>query len=132
MTISWACLIDLIKFFQSLCRYCIIYFFTTLICSQTTLNYWTIGQITHYVCFVFYANYKDLDYAQQVGLGHYYHVCFEGCLANFEIGGDGVEATELYPEVKYTSVEDYMKRYVWRMTCYELWFLIYILILCDV
>lgn len=60
----------------------------------------------------FLATLKEQDYAQQVGLGHYYHVCFEGCLANFEIGSDGVEASELYPEVEYTSVEEYMKRYV--------------------
>ncbi|XP_062073399.1 bifunctional pinoresinol-lariciresinol reductase 2-like [Humulus lupulus] len=60
----------------------------------------------------FLAKLKDLNYAEQVGLGHYYHVCFEGCLANFEIGSEGLETTELYPEVKYTSVEEYMKRYV--------------------
>lgn len=52
------------------------------------------------------------EYAEQVGLTHYYHVCFEGCLANFEIGEEGVEACQLYPDVKYTTVEQYMKRYV--------------------
>ncbi|KAF3447671.1 hypothetical protein FNV43_RR08374 [Rhamnella rubrinervis] len=60
----------------------------------------------------FLASLKEQDYAQQVGLGHYYHVCYEGCLANFEIGKNGVEASELYPEIKYTTVEDYMKRYL--------------------
>ena len=52
------------------------------------------------------------SYAEQVGMTHYYHVCFEGCLTNFEIGADGVEACELYPEVKYTTVHEYMKRYL--------------------
>ncbi|KAJ7942585.1 putative Isoflavone reductase [Quillaja saponaria] len=60
----------------------------------------------------FLASLKGQSYAQQVGLVHYYHVCYEGCLANFEIGNDAVEASQLYPEIKYTTVEEYMKRYV--------------------
>ncbi|XVF52102.1 hypothetical protein PTKIN_Ptkin04bG0238100 [Pterospermum kingtungense] len=60
----------------------------------------------------FLATMKEQNYAEQVGLTHYYHVCYEGCLANFEIGDEGVEASKLYPGVKYTTVEDYMKRYV--------------------
>ncbi|KAF4391803.1 hypothetical protein F8388_017398, partial [Cannabis sativa] len=60
----------------------------------------------------FLANAKDLDYAWQVGMGHYYNVFFEGCLTNFEIGDEGVEATELYPEINYVSAVDYMKRYL--------------------
>lgn len=55
---------------------------------------------------------SGLDYEQQVGLVHYYHVCFDGCLANFEIGEEGEEASQLYPEVNYTRVEDYLKRYL--------------------
>lgn len=52
-------------------------------------------------------------HAEQVGLVHYYHVCYEGCLTNFEIGEEGeVEACELYPDVNYTTVEQYMKRYL--------------------
>ncbi|KAG9154654.1 hypothetical protein Leryth_021158 [Lithospermum erythrorhizon] len=54
---------------------------------------------------------KGLDYAQQVGLSHYYHVCYEGCLSNFEVCDDE-EASKLYPQVRYTSVEDYLKRYL--------------------
>ncbi|XP_015897348.3 LOW QUALITY PROTEIN: bifunctional pinoresinol-lariciresinol reductase 2 [Ziziphus jujuba] len=60
----------------------------------------------------FLATLKEQNYAEQVGLIHYYHVCYEGCLANFEIGNNGVEASELYPEIEYKTVEDYMKRYV--------------------
>ncbi|XP_021647116.2 bifunctional pinoresinol-lariciresinol reductase 2 [Hevea brasiliensis] len=55
---------------------------------------------------------KEQDYAEQVGLAHYYHVCYEGCLANFETGEQAEEATQLYPEVNYTTVERYLRRYL--------------------
>ncbi|XP_059642104.1 bifunctional pinoresinol-lariciresinol reductase 2-like [Cornus florida] len=60
----------------------------------------------------FLATMKGLDYAEQVGLTHYYHVCYQGCLTNFKIGDDGEEASVLYPEIKYTTVHEYLKRYV--------------------
>ncbi|XP_057786603.1 bifunctional pinoresinol-lariciresinol reductase-like [Salvia miltiorrhiza] len=60
----------------------------------------------------FLASMKDLDYGQQVGLGHYHDVLYEGCLTNFEIGNEGEEASQLYPDLHYTTVEDYLKRYV--------------------
>ncbi|XP_060207747.1 bifunctional pinoresinol-lariciresinol reductase-like isoform X1 [Lycium barbarum] len=60
----------------------------------------------------FLASMKEYGYEDQVGLGHYYNVCYEGCLANFEIGEGGEEASKLYPEVNYTTAEDYLKRYV--------------------
>ena len=52
------------------------------------------------------------SYTAQAGMVHYYHNCFEGCFTNFEIGEDGVEACELYPEVKYTTAHEYMKRFL--------------------
>lgn len=55
---------------------------------------------------------KDLDYASQVGIGHFYHIFYEGCLTNFEIGEWGEEASKLYPEVQYTRMTDYLKRYL--------------------
>ncbi|XP_010942719.1 bifunctional pinoresinol-lariciresinol reductase [Elaeis guineensis] len=60
----------------------------------------------------FLTNIKGQDYASQVGLGHYYHVFYEGCLTNFKIGDEGEEASQLYPEVVYTRVKDYLKQYV--------------------
>ena len=63
-------------------------------------------------CFVSLNKNEEQDYAEQVGLTHYYHVCFEGCLTKFEVGDEGEEASKLYPEVKYTTVEEYMKRYL--------------------
>ncbi|KAL7182383.1 hypothetical protein ACSBR1_041151 [Camellia fascicularis] len=60
----------------------------------------------------FLALIKGQDYADQVGLTHYYHVCYEGCLTNFEIGAEGEEASKLYPQIKYTKVDEYLKRYL--------------------
>ncbi|XP_076924386.1 bifunctional pinoresinol-lariciresinol reductase 2-like [Bidens hawaiensis] len=55
---------------------------------------------------------KEQEYAEQVGLTHYYHVFYHECLANFEIGKDAEEASALYPDVKYVKVEDYLKQYL--------------------
>ncbi|KAK1286832.1 hypothetical protein QJS10_CPB20g01149 [Acorus calamus] len=60
----------------------------------------------------FLASKKDLDYAQQAGLGHFYHIFYEGCLTNFDIGDGGEEASKLYPEINYVRIEEYLKRYL--------------------
>ncbi|XP_020701191.1 isoflavone reductase homolog [Dendrobium catenatum] len=60
----------------------------------------------------FLSSIKDQEYAQQVGVAHFYHFFYEGCLTNFEIGEEGEEASQLYPEVAYTRVRDYLKRFV--------------------
>ncbi|XP_042481740.1 bifunctional pinoresinol-lariciresinol reductase 2-like isoform X2 [Macadamia integrifolia] len=60
----------------------------------------------------FLTTMKGQNFAEQVGLTHYYHICYEGCLTNFEIGKDGEEASRLYPEVNYTRVDKYLKRYI--------------------
>ncbi|XP_030945242.1 isoflavone reductase homolog isoform X2 [Quercus lobata] len=60
----------------------------------------------------FLASMKGLDFASQVGVGHYYHFFYEGCLTNFEIGEEGEEASELYPDVKYTRMDEYLKMYL--------------------
>ncbi|XP_042512797.1 isoflavone reductase homolog [Macadamia integrifolia] len=60
----------------------------------------------------FLASMKGMDYAAQVGIGHFYHIFYEGCLANFEIGEGEEEASKLYPEVKYTRVDEYLKRFL--------------------
>ncbi|XP_027361229.1 isoflavone reductase homolog [Abrus precatorius] len=59
----------------------------------------------------FLASMKGLDYASQVGVVHFYHIFYEGCLTNFKIGEGAEEASELYPEVKYTRMDEYMKVY---------------------
>ncbi|XP_074264628.1 isoflavone reductase homolog [Silene latifolia] len=59
----------------------------------------------------FLALMKGQDFAQQVGIGHFYHIFYEGCLTNFEVKEDE-EASKLYPEVQYTSMNDYLKRYL--------------------
>lgn len=53
-----------------------------------------------------------MDFAAQVGVGHFYHIFYEGCLTNFEAGEDEEEASELYPEVQCTSMDTYLKRYL--------------------
>ncbi|KAL8112766.1 isoflavone reductase homolog [Apium graveolens] len=61
----------------------------------------------------FLASMKGMDYASQVGVGHFYHIFYEGCLTNFEIGEDGSEeASELYPEVDYTRMDSYLKLFL--------------------
>lgn len=60
----------------------------------------------------FHLDMEGRSYEEQVGMVHYYHVYYEGCLTNFEIGEGGVEASQLYPDVNYTTVEKYMKRYL--------------------
>ncbi|KAH7842872.1 hypothetical protein Vadar_009974 [Vaccinium darrowii] len=60
----------------------------------------------------FLASMKGMDLAGQVAVGHLYHIFCEGCLTNFEIGEEGEEASELYPEVQYTRMDDYLKRYL--------------------
>ncbi|PSR89274.1 Bifunctional pinoresinol-lariciresinol reductase [Actinidia chinensis var. chinensis] len=60
----------------------------------------------------FLAAMKGQNYAEQVGMTHYYHVFYEGCLTNFEIGAEGEEASKLYPEINYTTVDQFLKRYL--------------------
>ena len=37
----------------------------------------------------FLSSMKGLEYGEQVGVGHFYHIYYEGCLTNFEIGEEG-------------------------------------------
>ncbi|KAM0892945.1 hypothetical protein ACQ4PT_025424 [Festuca glaucescens] len=61
----------------------------------------------------FLASMEGMDLANQVGVGHYYHIFYEGCLTNFDIEEDGEEeASLLYPEVQYTRMDECMKRYL--------------------
>ena len=41
-----------------------------------------------------------------------YSFFVKGDQTNFKIGAEGVEACELYPDVKYTNVEEYLDQYV--------------------
>nr|XP_043629522.1 bifunctional pinoresinol-lariciresinol reductase-like isoform X2 [Erigeron canadensis] len=55
---------------------------------------------------------KDEEYVVQSAMTHYYHFFYEGCLANFDIGDNAEEACHLYPEIRYTTVEEYLKQYL--------------------
>lgn len=52
------------------------------------------------------------DFAAQVGMGHFYHIFYEGSLTNFEIDENGEEASQLYPHFRYTQMREYLKRYL--------------------
>jgi len=45
-----------------------------------------------------------------IAIGH--SIFVKGDQTNFEIGPDGVEASQLYPDVKYTTVDDYLSKFV--------------------
>ena len=53
-----------------------------------------------------------MDFAGQVGVGHFYHIFYEGCLTNFEIGEQGEEASKLYPEVEYSRMDEFLRIYI--------------------
>ncbi|XP_071737379.1 bifunctional pinoresinol-lariciresinol reductase-like [Rutidosis leptorrhynchoides] len=55
---------------------------------------------------------KGQEHALQAAMTHFYHLFYQGCLTNFEIGDNAEEACTLYPEINYTTVKDYLKRYV--------------------
>ncbi|KAH9319821.1 hypothetical protein KI387_021590 [Taxus chinensis] len=42
----------------------------------------------------------------------YHSLHVKGDQTNFEIGSNGVEASELYPDVKYTTVDEYLSQFV--------------------
>ncbi|CAN1259679.1 Bifunctional pinoresinol-lariciresinol reductase [Linum perenne] len=62
----------------------------------------------------FLALMEGTTVAEQAGIGHFYHIFYEGCLTNFEINAENgeEEASRLYPEVEYTRVHDYLKIYL--------------------
>lgn len=62
--------------------------------------------------FFVFCLHLGMDYAGQVGVGHFYHIFYEGCLTNFELGEDEEEASKLYPEVKYTRMDEFLKIYL--------------------
>ncbi|KAL9665983.1 hypothetical protein QQ045_000304 [Rhodiola kirilowii] len=56
---------------------------------------------------------KGLDFMAGVEWGHFYHVFYERFTTNFDISQvGGEEASELYPEVLYTRMPDYLMQYL--------------------
>nr|QGU34067.1 pinoresinol-lariciresinol reductase 3 [Taiwania cryptomerioides] len=60
----------------------------------------------------FLVGMEDQSYGEKIGISHFYQIFYRGDLYNFEIGPNGVEASELYPEVKYTTMDSFMERYL--------------------
>ncbi|GKB18920.1 isoflavone reductase [Tanacetum coccineum] len=54
----------------------------------------------------------DMDNAIRAALARIYHIFYKGCSMNFEIGERGEEASKLYPEVQYTRMDEYLRRYL--------------------
>ncbi|KAD2002360.1 hypothetical protein E3N88_30830 [Mikania micrantha] len=67
---------------------------------------------TDRVCIFGDGNRKDMEPTIQAAYARIYHIYYEGCTMNFEIGKGGGEASKLYPEVRYTRVDEYLRRYL--------------------
>ncbi|XP_057821826.2 phenylcoumaran benzylic ether reductase IRL1 [Cryptomeria japonica] len=67
---------------------------------------------------VYLSEEQVLKLIQDTPMPGNYMVCIfhtiyvKGDQTNFEIGPDGVEASELYPDVKYTTVEEYLSAFL--------------------
>ncbi|KFK36256.1 hypothetical protein AALP_AA4G098600 [Arabis alpina] len=53
---------------------------------------------------------KEISH-QMMRLGHFYHIFYEGCLTDHEVRDDD-EASKLYPDVKYTRMDEYLKMFL--------------------
>ncbi|KAF3607984.1 hypothetical protein DY000_02046826 [Brassica cretica] len=59
----------------------------------------------------FFSNIEHMEFPQQAGIGHFYHIFYEGCLTDHEVGKDE-EASSLYPDVKYKRMDDYLRMFL--------------------
>ncbi|CAN7045038.1 hypothetical protein Bca4012_072307 [Brassica carinata] len=59
----------------------------------------------------FFSNIEHMEIPQQAGIGHFYHIFYEGCLTDHEVGKDE-EASSLYPDVKYKRMDDYLRMFL--------------------
>ena len=54
----------------------------------------------------------ETSFPYNVGMAIEHSIFVKGDQTNFEIGSDGVEASQLYPDVKYTTIEEFLCQYV--------------------
>lgn len=54
----------------------------------------------------------ETPFPDNFGMAIEHSIFVKGDQTNFEIGPDGVEASQLYPDVKYTAVEEFLNQYV--------------------
>ncbi|KAK9103027.1 hypothetical protein Sjap_020281 [Stephania japonica] len=57
------------------------------------------------------ATMKGAHHLIQFGISHNYPIFYKGYLRSIELKEGDEEATMLYPDVKYTTVEEYLKRF---------------------
>lgn len=55
---------------------------------------------------------EETPFPANIGIAIGYSTFVKGEQTNFEIGPDGVEGSQLYPDVKYTTVEEYLNQFV--------------------
>jgi uncharacterized protein YbjT (DUF2867 family) len=55
---------------------------------------------------------SETPFPGNIGIAIGHSIFVKGDQTNFEIGPDGVEASQLYPDVKYTTVDDYLSKFV--------------------
>lgn len=54
----------------------------------------------------------ELEVPHQIGVAHVYHIFCNGDL-DFEVEGpDRVDSNDLYPDYKYVTADEYLKRFV--------------------
>jgi len=56
--------------------------------------------------------HAETPFPANIGISIGHSIFVKGDQTNFEIGADGVEASQLYPDVKYTTVEEYLNQFV--------------------
>ncbi|CAH8362264.1 unnamed protein product [Eruca vesicaria subsp. sativa] len=59
----------------------------------------------------FLADIEHMEISHQAGLGHFYHIFYEGCLTDHEVGEDE-ETSSLYPDVNYRRMDDYFRMFL--------------------
>ncbi|KAJ7554221.1 hypothetical protein O6H91_06G131600 [Diphasiastrum complanatum] len=55
---------------------------------------------------------QDGEFPVNVELAIFHVIFYKGALYNFDIGPDALEASELYPEVTYTSADSYLDQFM--------------------
>lgn len=55
---------------------------------------------------------EETPFPKKIYYSLFHTLLVKGDQTNFEIGADGVEASELYPDVKYTTAEEYLNQFV--------------------
>ncbi|KAH9322794.1 hypothetical protein KI387_017433, partial [Taxus chinensis] len=64
------------------------------------------------VTLVLVKRYADTPFPTNIGIATCHSIFVKGDQTNFEIRPDGVEGSQLYPDVKYTTVDEFLDQYL--------------------